>query len=179
MQDNVGTVKFQIEPMLCPWHDPEQCVLEVKGNITLYQSARDENVTVGKLRALVVRAGEAENLQFGIAVAADAHHQWLADAYGAVFQDEQFRPELAIDCVGRDFAYVERLTIKRRFRRRGIAAQAIRTLIATFDVDLLIADSDLDVSTADRLVLGFRPAADKDHIFIDTSRPWPGGAKDE
>ena len=179
MKDNVGTVKFQVEPMLCPWHDPEQCVLEIRGKITVYSQARDENVVVGKMRALVVRAGESENLGFGVAMAADAYHQWLANAYGSVFSDGEFRPELDIGCVGQDFAYLERIAIKRRYRRSGVAAQAIRTLIATFDVNVLIAESRVDLSSADRLSLGIRPAADKDHVFIDSSRLWPNEAKGE
>lgn len=169
----VGTVKFQIEPMLCPWDDPEQCVIEAKGKIAVYNSARDENVTVGKLRALVVRAGEATNLGFGIAMVADAHHQWLADAYGSVFQDGEVRSELGIEPVGQDFIYLEHIAIKKRYRRRGLAPQAIRSLIATFNANLLIADSDLDLGSADRQALGLRPAADADHVFIDASRPWP------
>lgn len=176
MKDNVGTLQLKVEPMLCPWHDPEQCVLEVKGRITVYSTARDENVVVGKMRALVVRAGEAENLGFGVATAADAYHQWLANAYGSVFQDGEFRPELDIGSVGQDFVYLERIAIKRRYRRRRLAVQAIRTLIAAFDVDLLIALTGLDLSSADRSSLGFRPAADEDHIFIDASKPWPGEA---
>jgi ribosomal protein S18 acetylase RimI-like enzyme len=180
MKDNVaGTVKFKVEPLLCPWDDPEQCVLEVRGRITVHSDARDENIIVGKLRALVVRAGEAANLGFGIAMAADAHHQWLADAYGSVFQNGEFRPELDISSVGQDFAYLERIATKRRYRRRGVAAQAIRTLIAAFNVDLLIADSDLDVGSADRLSLGFRPTADRDHVFLDASRLWPRETKSE
>jgi ribosomal protein S18 acetylase RimI-like enzyme len=179
MKDNVGTVKFKIEPMLCPWDDPEHCVLQVRGRITVHRDARDENITVGKLRALVVRAGEAENLGFGIATASDAYHQWLADAYGAVFVGGELRPELDIGCVGQDFVYLERLALKRQYRRRGLAAQAIRTLIATFGVGLLIADSDLDVSSADRMSVGFHPAADADHIFLDASRRRPEQQKND
>jgi hypothetical protein len=175
----IGHVKFQVLASLFPWQDADDFVLEVQGRIRAFQEPRDEFITIGKLRAFLLRSAEAENAGLGAALVAREHSDELAQAYNAIFEKEEPQPELEIYSPSMDLVYIERIELKRRYRQTGVAADAIKSLVGTFDAGLAVASRTLDLTAADRAALGFMGIGGTALMFLDCSRPWPRETRGE
>lgn len=176
MSDLIGSIRFAAKPQLWPWDgDPSESVIPVKAKIEVYRESRGEQL-VGKMKFLVVRASEAVRNGFRIAHVCDAYSHELIHAVCAVTDDDgDWKPELDIHATDTDFIVVERISLRRHYRRSGLGAQAIQTAITTWCPNgIVIARHDIDLSSAHRLAVGFKPADGTDYMYVDTSALRPG-----
>ena len=179
--DVVGSVKFSLRSVLAPWHDPSDAVVKFKGRVFAYEEKTDQLSRAGTLRGWMVRSSEAEQRRFRLSTVADAHSQELCEVVNAVFDDDdEPRAELGIDSTTGHFIFLKRMNIKRRYRSKGLAAQAIRTAIAAFcPLGLLVAPKDLDVPSADRLALGMKSIAGTELMLWSNANRRPDEASSD
>lgn len=173
----IGSVRFSAKPQLWPWTgDPSENLVAVKAKIEVFRESSDDMQLAGKMRFLVVRASEAVRNGFRIAHVCDAFSSEAIHAFCAVTDDNgEWKPELKIFATSSDFVVIEQLSIRRPYRRSGLGAQAIQTVIATWCPDgVVIAHRELDLSSADRLAVGFKAAEGTEYMVFDPSALRPG-----
>jgi hypothetical protein len=134
--ENIG---FSVTVPALPRYEPDSYVLEITG--TLHVATNETEIqTGGTIKVLKILATEAENEHVRLYDVCDAHSDFLAALYSAVFdQGRESKAELQIEPFWRDILVLWEINIKPAFRNTGIVAHAFETAIAAFGSQDIIA----------------------------------------
>lgn len=143
-----GSVRFQTEATLQPL-EPDDWVLGILGKITGTieidgEALPDEPISdVGRIRAYLMQTLKAHVAGKSLSDVADAHSDFLLEAYNAVYNNSGYEPkdELAVGASCEGMLLIDRMKIRDDCRESNVAVQAIEELIRVFgNNSVVVAD---------------------------------------
>ena len=187
----ICSVDFQLSVPALPWYeyDPDFYVQEITGTVRAMISDTEE-VQAGTIKVLKVNVSQAANDRVPLFDVCDAHSDFLAALYGALFENElETKPELEIEPCWNELLVLWEFDMPTQFRDADGVVCAFETAIATFGaMDLVAAAMEgesyrrfvgLDLAVDEWRRLGFKRIAGTQFAFRDSCRKNPYDAQQD
>lgn len=171
-----GSVRFQTEAALQP-REPDDWVLGILGKITGTieidgETLPDEPISdVGRIRAYLMQTMKAHVANKSLSDVADAHSDYLLEAYNAVYDPSGYEPkdelEVGASCEG--MLLIDRVKIREDCRKSNVMVQAIEELIRVFGNNSVIVahQNRLKLNVLQWKQLGFKKIAGTPFFYRD------------